>query len=50
MNSCYTFQLTDNSYDFNLELLYKKLSSDFIKSFTSYDNDRKKLIDTLIKK
>jgi len=50
MNSSYPLQLAENSYDFNLEILYKKLSSEFIKSFTSYDNDRNKLIDTLIKK
>ena len=43
-------QISDNFYDINLENLFKKLSTKIIKSFTSYENNRKIEIETLIKK
>ena len=43
-------QISDNFYDINLENLFKKLSTEFIKSFTAYENNRKIKIETLIKK
>ena len=44
------FQILDNFNENNLENLFKKLSSEFIKSFTAYENNRKIEIETLIKK
>lgn len=44
------FQILDNFNENNLENLFKKLSTEFIKSFTSYENNRKIEIETLIKK
>jgi len=50
MNSSSPQQLTDNFCDNNLENLYEKLSSEFIKPIPSYEYDNKKEIQNLIKK
>jgi hypothetical protein len=50
MNTNFPQQSVETSYEFDSENLYNKLSSEFIKSYTSYDYNKKKEIQTLIKK
>jgi hypothetical protein len=50
MNSNFPQQPAETSYELNSENLYNKLSSEFIKSYTLYDYNKKKDLQTLIKK